>query len=95
MCSSACRGVVQCVAMCVTILEHLNMVSLLLQYVAVRVAMCCNVLRRVRLDPRTPEIGLSLVVPCCRARCNVLQCVAICCNACDLIFKHLNMVPLF
>jgi len=58
------------------ILKHLNMVSLSLQCVAVCVAVCCNVLQRVRLDPRRPQYGLSLVAMCCSACCGVLQCVA-------------------
>jgi len=72
--------VLQCVAVCCSVMQRVAVSCSELQCVAV----CCGVLQRVVLQCVTSlgfvQLSVYAVVLCVAVRCSVLQCVAVSCN---------------
>ena len=85
----ACCSVLQCVAMCCSILLRFAMYGgNVIQSVLQCVAVCCSALQCVAVCCRVPplSVGRVRVMVCC----SVLQCVLVCCSSleCVTVYHH-------
>ena len=65
--------VLQCVAVCCSVIEGWSLIQRLAIYVMCMCSVCCSV--------------LQCVAVCCSVCCSVLQCVAVCCSVFEGVFS--------